>query len=126
KSGFRFIIVKGWADWDTNELNDSSRFKVITSAPFASLFPKVKAVIHHGGIGTTAECLRAGKPMLICPVMYPVGDQNFWGDLDYKKGLAVKPVPLTKLTLSVFIKKIEELVNTPQLYTSCEQMAEKL
>lgn len=126
KSGFRFIIVKGWADWDTNELNDSSRFKIITTVPYAALFPKVRAVIHHGGIGTTAECLRAGKPMLICPVMYPVGDQNFWGDLAYKKGLAVKPVPLTKLTLPVFIEKIEELVNNPRLYTNCEQMAEKL
>ncbi|MCC9168414.1 glycosyltransferase [Pontibacter harenae] len=35
--------------------------------PYASIFHKSSLVIHHGGIGTTMEALRAGKPMLIVP-----------------------------------------------------------
>jgi UDP:flavonoid glycosyltransferase YjiC (YdhE family) len=36
-------------------------------APYAHLFPRARAIIHHGGIGTTAQALRAGRPMLVVP-----------------------------------------------------------
>ncbi len=39
-------------------------------APFAKLFPQCAAVIHHGGIGTTAQCLAAGVPQLIHPICF--------------------------------------------------------
>lgn len=37
-------------------------------APFSELFPRAKAVVHHGGIGTTGQVLRAGKPQLVVPL----------------------------------------------------------
>ena len=43
--------------------------------PHSWLFPRVAAVVHHGGAGTTAAGLRAGKPTMICPFF---GDQHFW------------------------------------------------
>jgi sterol 3beta-glucosyltransferase len=49
---------------------------MLDEAPHDLLFPRVAAVIHHGGAGTTAAGLRAGKPTLIFP---QVGDQAFWG-----------------------------------------------
>ena len=42
-------------------------FIEVTHAPFAQLFPRVRAVVHHGGIGTTAQALAAGIPQLIIP-----------------------------------------------------------
>ena len=36
-------------------------------APFSEVFPACAAVIHHGGIGTIAQCLRAGIPSLVVP-----------------------------------------------------------
>ena len=36
-------------------------------APHSALFPHAAAVIHHGGIGTTGQALRAGRPQLIVP-----------------------------------------------------------
>lgn len=45
---------------------------VVGFAPHAALFPRAAAVVHHGGIGTTAQALRAGVPQLVCPVL---GDQ---------------------------------------------------
>jgi sterol 3beta-glucosyltransferase len=107
----RFLIVASWSDWDVPEIKIASNIRVIDSAPFEALFPKVKAIVHHGGIGTTAECLRAGKPMFVCPILYPVGDQFFWGDLAYKKGLGVKPVPMHRLTPEIFKERISQLSN---------------
>ncbi|MEH7872199.1 glycosyltransferase [Rhizobium laguerreae] len=53
----------------------SGHVHVVRDAPHDWLFPEVSAVIHHGGAGTTAAALRAGKPMIICPFF---GDQPFW------------------------------------------------
>ena len=39
----------------------------IPFAPFSEVFPACTAVIHHGGIGTIAQCLRAGVPALVVP-----------------------------------------------------------
>jgi rhamnosyltransferase subunit B len=39
----------------------------VAHARFEDLFPRCKAVVHHGGIGTTAKCIAAGVPQLIIP-----------------------------------------------------------
>jgi rhamnosyltransferase subunit B len=39
-----------------------------TFIPFSEIFPRCAAVVHHGGIGTTAECFAAGAPQLILPL----------------------------------------------------------
>src|SRR5262249_11608888 len=52
----------------------------IPFAPFSQVYPRCAAVIHHGGIGTTAQSLRAGVPTLIVP----------WGVDQYYHGEAVK------------------------------------
>lgn len=122
----RIIIVKGWGFDNTSELEKSNLIKIVQTAPYEKLLPLVKAVIHHGGIGTMAECMRAGKPFFTCPVLFPLGDQHFWGQLAYRKGLAVKPIPLKKLTEKIFINKTEELLNSGQLYDNSKQFSDKL
>lgn len=121
----RFLIAASWGDWQLDGTELPHNVKIINSAPFEALFPRVKAIVHHGGIGTTAECLRAGKPMFVCPVLYPVGDQYFWGDLAYQKKLAVKPVPLSRLTSNVFKERIQQL-GDDALSRNAELMAEKI
>ncbi len=43
-------------------------------APHGDLFPRAQAIIHQGGIGTTAQALRAGRPMLVVPYAYDQPD----------------------------------------------------
>ena len=43
-------------------------------APYSELFKRAAMVVHQGGVGTTAQCLRAGKPMLIMPFSHDQPD----------------------------------------------------
>lgn len=122
----RIIVVKGWGLSDTTEIEAYDNVKVIASAPYDLLLPQVKAVVHHGGIGTTAACLRAGKPMFICPVLYPFGDQHFWGMIIFRKGWGLKPVPLKKMTEKIFLKQVSALLTNADLYKATENIGIQL
>lgn len=67
----------------------------ISGAPHDRLFPHMKATIHHGGAGTTAAALRAGKPTAICPFF---GDQPFWARR--LAALGASPAPLSRTSLT--------------------------
>jgi UDP:flavonoid glycosyltransferase YjiC (YdhE family) len=67
----------------------------IDHAPHDRLFPLVAACVHHGGAGTTAASLRAGKPTVICPFF---GDQPFWARRVAELGAG--PAPLKRSSLS--------------------------
>jgi sterol 3beta-glucosyltransferase len=53
--------------------------------PHDWLFPKAACIVHHGGAGTTAAALRAGKPQV---VVWHLGDQQSWGKLLHRRGVA--------------------------------------
>ena len=67
KLGIRAVLLTG--DDPRNQLPAPLPKNVITAryTPYASLFPRASAIVHQGGIGTTAQVLRAGKPMLVVP-----------------------------------------------------------
>jgi len=43
-------------------------------APFTALFPRAAAIVHQGGVGTTGQAMRAGKPMLVMPYAHDQPD----------------------------------------------------
>lgn len=122
----RIIVVKGWGFNNTQKLEDNPNIKVIKTAPYDKLFPRVKAVVNHGGIGTISACLIAGKPFFACPVLYPLGDQHFWGTIAYKKGIALKPIALKNLTESLLIDHVRKLISTESLYTKSIEISKKI
>ncbi len=63
--------------------------------PHAWLFPRLSALVHHGGAGTTAAGLRAGLPSIITPLAV---DQFFWGERLSQLGVAPPPIPQRSLT----------------------------
>jgi sterol 3beta-glucosyltransferase len=109
----RGIIATGWGGLDAANLPETI-FK-LEQAPHDWLFPRVTAVVHHGGAGTTAAGLRAGRPTIICPFM---GDQPFWGKRVNELGIGPEPIPQKKLT-------VEKLAAALQAVTTNSSMREK-
>lgn len=109
----RGIIATGWGGMDTAELPDTI-FK-LEQAPHDWLFPRMAAVAHHGGAGTTAAGLRAGKPTIICSFF---GDQPFWGKRVHQLGVGPEHLPQKKLT-------VEQLTNALRIATTDTTMRDK-
>ncbi|MCM2303441.1 MAG: glycosyltransferase [Elusimicrobia bacterium] len=63
--GVRAILLAGPAAKELTDL--PSGVEAFESAPYHALFPRCAAVVHSGGIGTTAQALRAGVPQMIVP-----------------------------------------------------------
>jgi UDP:flavonoid glycosyltransferase YjiC (YdhE family) len=61
--GERALVCSGWNDF--GHVPDFDNVNVVDAVNFAVIFPACRAVVHHGGSGTTAAGLRAGVPTLI-------------------------------------------------------------
>ncbi|CAH0031058.1 unnamed protein product [Clonostachys rhizophaga] len=90
--GTRVVISQGWSNLGGENAPDVF---FIGDCPHEWLFPRVAAVVHHGGAGTTACGLRYGKPTTIIPFF---GDQPFWGNVVAKAGAGPEPIPYRFLT----------------------------
>lgn len=71
--GERALICSAGTDF---HLPHSEHVKVVGAMSYAAAFPACRAVVHHGGLGTTAAGLRAGVPTLILSTDF---DQTMWG-----------------------------------------------
>jgi len=79
---------------------------MLGNVPHDWLFPKCKAVIHHGGAGTTAAGLKLGLPTMIVPFF---GDQPFWGSrVAAKKAGAFECIPYKDMTVEKFAEGIKQ------------------
>jgi len=74
--------------------------------PFAELFPRVAAVVHHASVGTLNEVVRAGRPSFTVPHM---ADQFFWANQLAQRGLSPAPVRYAELDVGVVAARLAEL-----------------
>lgn len=117
----RGIIATGWGGLQADDLPETI-FK-LDQAPHDWLFSRMAAVVHHGGAGTTAAGLRAGKPTVICPFF---GDQPFWGQRVYELGAGSEPIPQKKLTAEKLAAAIREVTTNPSIQQTAADIGEKL
>ncbi|MGK7927641.1 MAG: glycosyltransferase, partial [Spirulina sp.] len=117
----RGIIMRGWAGLNPKENND--RIFVTDSIPHHWLFPKVAAVIYHGGAGTTAAALRAGVPLVPIPFG---GDQHFWGDRMQKLGVAPSRIPHKKLTAEALASAIAKVTGDESIKNRARQLGGRI
>ncbi len=72
--GERAILLVGNEPHNRPRFALSDKICVAAYAPFSQVFPRASAIIHQGGVGTTAQALRAGQPMLVMPYSHDQPD----------------------------------------------------
>lgn len=100
----------------------TDRIYIVNDIPHSWLFPRVKATVIHGGVGTCRATMMAGKPTLVVPFM---GDQEFWGIQMSKIGMGPKPVKLKKLNPVLLSKLLSEL-NREEYIQRAKEIQKKL
>jgi UDP:flavonoid glycosyltransferase YjiC (YdhE family) len=117
----RAILLSGWGGLQKNNVPNS--IFMIDSIPHSWLFPRVSAVVHHGGASTTAAGLRAGIPSIIIPFF---GDQPFWGQRVAELGVGSKPIPRKKLTAEKLANAIREAITNEDMRQRAARLGKQI
>ncbi|KAJ8603699.1 hypothetical protein MRB53_042080 [Persea americana] len=105
KTGQRALVSKGWGGMGADELGKPDNVYMLGNVPHDWLFKHVSCVVHHGGAGTTAAGITAGRPTVVVPFF---GDQMFWGSMVARAGAGPSPIPNKKLTADNLAEAILE------------------
>jgi UDP:flavonoid glycosyltransferase YjiC (YdhE family) len=99
------------------------RMHLVRDLPHAALFPRLRAVVHHGGAGTTAEVARAGVPAVVLPVF---ADQFFWAERAHAAGVASAPIPQRRLSRSVLAGALQGAIEHAPMRSNARALAERI
>jgi UDP:flavonoid glycosyltransferase YjiC (YdhE family) len=121
RAGQRGILLTGWGGLAKAKLPET--VLALEAAPHDWLFPRVAAVVHHGGAGTTAAALRAGAPALVIPF---IADQRFWGQRITALGAGLGPIPQRKLNVEKLAVVLRALVENPSFRARARDVASTL
>jgi len=121
QTGQRAILLGGWSDLGSLELPDF--ILRIDNVPHDWLFPRMAAVVHHGGAGTTAAGLRAGIPTLIVPF---TADQPFWAWRVHALGVRPQWILRKKLTAEKLASAIDQAVHDQVMAQRARELGRKI
>jgi len=114
------VVLTGWGGLGAMDGDD---VLVLPSAPHAWLFPRVDAVVHHGGAGTTGAGLRAGVPSIVVPFGV---DQPFWGSRVHALGAGPAPIPRRTLTRGALAAALRTAVADPGMRAAAARIGDLL
>ncbi|MBK0394038.1 glycosyltransferase [Ramlibacter algicola] len=105
--GRRGLVGSGWAGVGADL---PTGWRRVGDVPHAKLFPRLAAVVHHGGAGTTAAALRAGVPQVVLPLFL---DQHHHGHAVHRAGLGPKPMRMERVTAPQLRAMVETALRVP-------------
>jgi sterol 3beta-glucosyltransferase len=111
RAGVRAVLLVGWGGLASLPAADDVFFA--DDVPHDWLFPRVAAVVHHGGAGTTGAALSAGAPALVVPF---AADQPFWGARVAELGVGPAPIPRKTLTAGLLARALRGMVDDQQMH----------
>jgi UDP:flavonoid glycosyltransferase YjiC (YdhE family) len=121
RCGQRGVVLTGWGGLCAGRASDQVFFA--EAVPHDWLFPRVAAVVHHGGAGSTAQALRAGVPAVVAPFM---ADQPFWGRQIARLGVGPEPILQQQLTVERLARAIHQAVSDEGMRTRAAELGRKV
>ncbi len=121
QTGQRAVLLSGWGGLAAGEVAES--VFLVDSVPHAWLFPRMAAVVHHGGAGTTGAGLTAGVPSIVIPFF---GDQPFWGKRVAELGVGPAPIPRQQLSVERLAQAIQQAVSDQPMRQAAARLGEKI
>nr|WSY57612.1 glycosyltransferase [Streptomyces sp. NBC_00886] len=115
RAGLRGVIQRGWGGLEAA----GDDVLTIGEVPHSALFPRMAAVVHHCGAGTTAAGLRAGVPAVPVPIQF---DEGFWAARLVALGVAPGAVPLRGLRADTLSAALVRATRDP----ACTERAQTL
>ena len=109
RAGQRGVLLHGWAGLGTGRELPDTVF-ALDDVPHSWLFPRMAALVHHGGAGTTVAGLRAGIPSVVTPL---TADQPSWGRIVHRLGAGPRPIPFRRLTATRLSRGFEPRSDPP-------------
>lgn len=113
----RLVIGTGWGGLADSTSSDD--VLMVDEVDYQQLFPRVSAVVHHGGAGTSGAAFAAGRPQVVCPFAV---DQPFWARLAQQRGVAPAPVPQRHLAASRLATAITTATGDPDMARTAERL----
>ena len=98
-------------------------FVLVDNVPYDWLFPRLGAVIHHGGAGTTAAGLRAGIPSILVPFGH---DQHTWSRRLHQLGVAPAPISRRKLSVDSIAEGVDHVFKDPAVSARLKALKRRL
>lgn len=120
-AGVRAVLLSGWGG--LKALPEAREVFCADALPHDWLFPKMRAVVHHGGAGTTGAGLRAGVPSIVVPFTM---DQPFWASRVHALGVGPKPIPRPKLTRASLAVALRSAVADDAMSERARALGEKV
>lgn len=121
KLGIRGIMITGSGMLAKTQSSD--QLFCINSVPHDWLFPRVHAVVHHGGAGTTGAALQAGVPSVIVPFAV---DQPFWAQRVEALGVGGTSIPRRKLTVELLVASLQQVLGDHKIQLAAQRLGEKI
>ena len=121
--GRRALLVTRYPEQVPQELREMPEtVRTVEYAPFGRLFSRAAAVVHHGGIGTTAQCLAAGVPQLIMPLAHDQPDNA----LRVKKMGGGDYLYPRKFRAAAVAERLRSLIDSPATRSACAKLKARM
>jgi sterol 3beta-glucosyltransferase len=104
--GVRALVGAGWARYPSRSLDGDGDIRVVGAIDHDTVLPRCQAAVHHGGGGTTATCVRAGLPAVVCSFSF---DQPFWGRRLESRGVG-RLLPFRELQVRTLSRALASLL----------------
>jgi vancomycin aglycone glucosyltransferase len=118
--GLRAVLSQGWAELMPGD-NREDCFSV-GEVNYEKLFPRVAAIVHHGGAGTTTAAARAGKAQIIIPHNY---DQYYWANRVEQLGVGVSGPLRDELSVERLVQALRTCLQ-PEMVKKAQALAGRM